>query len=65
MDFFKEVKGDFFAKQEENKDVAFVTKNEMTTLSDKCYTWMKDGRVHGLKLKEGVRSLCLELLGLA
>jgi len=65
VDFFKEVKGDFFAKQEENKDLAFVARNEMTTLSDKCYTWMKDGRVLGLKLKEGVRSLCLELLGLA
>ena len=65
MDFFKEVKGDFFTKQEENKDVAFVARNEMTTLSDKCYTWMKDGRVFGLKLKEVVQSSCLELLGLA
>ena len=48
-----------------NKDVAFVAKNEMTTLSDKCYAWMKDGRIIGLKLKERVRSLCLKLLGLA
>ena len=65
VDFFKEVKGDFFTKQEENKDVAFVARNEMTTLSNMFYTWMKDGRVFGLKLKEGIPSLCLELLGLA
>ena len=65
VDFFKEVKGDFFTKQEKNKDVAFVARNEMTTLSNMFYTWMKDGRVFGLKLKEGIPSLCLELLGLA
>ena len=65
MDFFKEVSLDFFTKQKKSKDVAFVTKNEMTTLSDKCYAWMKDGRIIGLKLKERVRSLCLKLLGLA
>ena len=59
------MKGDFFTKQAENKDVAFVTRNEMTTLSEKCYEWTKEGRVFGLKLKEGIRSLCLEKLGLA
>ena len=65
VDFFKEVKENFFVKQEENKDVAFVSKNEMVALSEKCLDWSKDGRLYGVRLKEGVKSICLEKLGLS
>ena len=59
------MKEDFFTKQAEDKDVAFVARNEMTTLSEKCYEWTKEGRVFGLQLKEGIQSLCLEKFGIA
>ena len=32
-------------KQDESIDVAFMLKNEITTLSEKCYKWTMDGRV--------------------
>lgn len=64
IEFFKEIKADFFTKLEK-KDVAFVLKEEMTTLTAKCYEWTVDGRVYGVKLQPGVKSVCLEKLGLA